>query len=45
MKPPYEITGNILKLTTSISEKLGEVKAYYLDKTQPELRAVQILNI
>ncbi|MCF6243109.1 MAG: Fic family protein [Bacteroidales bacterium] len=38
MKPPYEITGNILKLITSISEKLGEVKTYYLDKTQPELR-------
>jgi len=38
MKPPYEITGSILKLTTSISEKLGEVKTYYLDKTQPELR-------
>ena len=38
MKPPYEITGIILKLITSISEKLGEIKTYYLDKTQPELR-------
>ncbi len=38
MKPPYEITSKILRLTTSISEKLGEVKTYYLDKTQPELR-------
>jgi hypothetical protein len=28
MKPPYDITATILKLTTSISEKLGEVKAY-----------------
>ena len=38
MKPPYEITAKILKLTTSIYEKIGEVKTYYLDKTQPELR-------
>ncbi len=38
MKPPYEITGSILKLTNDISEKLGEIKAYYLDKTQPKLR-------
>jgi len=38
MKPPYEITGNILKLITDISEKLGEVKAYYLDKPSPKLR-------
>ena len=38
MKPPYDITVDILKLTTSISEKLGEVKAYYLDKPAPNLR-------
>ena len=38
MKPPYEITGTILKLTTSISEKLGEVKALFLDKPSPNLR-------
>ena len=38
MKPPYTITPKILKLTSGISEKLGEVKAYYLDKTSPELR-------
>ncbi len=38
MKPPYEITNNILKLLTSISEKLGEVNAIYLDKPSPELR-------
>ncbi len=38
MKPPYNITATILKLTTSISEKLGEVKAYYLDKPTPNLR-------
>ncbi len=38
MKPPYNITTKILKTTTSISEKLGEVKAYYLDKPSPNLR-------
>ncbi|NPA37438.1 MAG: Fic family protein [Chlorobi bacterium] len=38
MKPPYSITSKILKLTTSISEKLGEVKAYFLDKPTPALR-------
>jgi len=38
MKPPYDITGKTLKLTTSISEKLGEVKAHYLDKPSPNLR-------
>ena len=38
MKPPYDITTTILKLTTSISEKLGEVKAHFLDKPSPNLR-------
>ena len=38
MKPHYHITVAILKLTTSISEKLGEVKAYFLDKPSPNLR-------
>ncbi len=38
MKPPYDITGAILKLTTSISEKLGEAKALFLDKPSPDLR-------
>ncbi len=38
MKPPYDITVTILKLTTSISEKLGEAKAYFLDKPSPSLR-------
>ena len=27
MKPPYEITAEILKYITSISEKIGEVNA------------------
>jgi len=38
MKPPYEITSSILKLITSISEKLGEAKANYLTKPSPQLR-------
>jgi Fic family protein len=38
MKPPYDITPEILKLLTSISEKLGEVNANYLNKQSPQLR-------
>jgi len=38
MKPPYEITQRILKLVTSISEKIGEVNANYLNKQSPTLR-------
>jgi Fic family protein len=38
MKPPYEITSGILKLLTSISEKIGEVNAKYLVKQNPTLR-------
>lgn len=38
MKPPYEITITILKLITSISEKIGEVKAKYVIQTNPTLR-------
>ena len=38
MKPPYEITPKILKLITSISEKIGEVNANYLTKQSPQLR-------
>ena len=38
MKPPYEITTSILKLITSISEKIGEVNAYLLNKPSPKLR-------
>ena len=38
MKPPYEITTKILKLVTSISEKLGEVNASFLVKSSPSLR-------
>jgi len=38
MKPPYEITSLILKYVSSISEKIGEVNAKYLVKTNPKLR-------
>lgn len=38
MRPPYEITSNILKLITSISEKIGEINANYLNRPSPKLR-------
>jgi Fic family protein len=38
MKPPYKITSLILSTVSSISEKLGEVKANYLSKPSPQLR-------
>lgn len=38
MKPPYEITSSILKLITSISEKIGEVNANLINKPPPKLR-------
>jgi Fic family protein len=38
MKPPYDITPKILKLISSISEKIGEVNANYLNKQSPQLR-------
>jgi len=38
MKPPYEITPSILKLITSISEKIGEVNANLLNRPSPQLR-------
>ena len=38
MKPPYEITSEILKLTSSISEKIGEIKSAKLIKPPTELR-------
>jgi Fic family protein len=38
MKPPYEITSTILKLVTSISQKIGEVNAKYLVQQNPTLR-------
>jgi Fic family protein len=38
MKPPYDITPQILKLISAISEKLGEINATFLDKPSPTLR-------
>jgi len=38
MKPPYKITGKILKLIAAISEKIGEVKSAHLNKPPTELR-------
>jgi Fic family protein len=38
MKPPFEITPEILKLVASVSAKIGEANAYHLDKPTPILR-------
>jgi len=38
MRPPFEISNSILKLLTSISEKIGEVNANHLHKPSPDLR-------
>ena len=38
MKPPYSITGKILKLVALISEKIGEVNSTHLSKPPTELR-------
>ncbi len=38
MKPPYTITGKILRLVASISEKIGEVNSAHLSKPPTELR-------
>lgn len=38
MKPPYDISTKILELISSISVKLGEVKANFLSKPSPQLR-------
>ncbi len=37
-KPPYKINSNILKSVSSISEKIGEIKAHYLNRPDPKLR-------
>lgn len=38
MNPPYQITPEILKLITSVSEKIGQINAKFLDKPSPKLR-------
>ncbi|WP_452220227.1 Fic family protein [Lacinutrix salivirga] len=37
-KPPYEITSKILRLISSISEKIGTINANYINKPSPTLR-------
>jgi Fic family protein len=38
MNPPYQITPEIIKLIASVSEKLGQINAKFLDKPSPKLR-------
>jgi Fic family protein len=38
VKPPYDITPKILRLVSSVSGKLGEVNASYLNRPSPLLR-------
>ncbi len=38
MKPPYEITPEILHLLTELSRLLGQVEGLHLDKPSPQLR-------
>src|SRR5665647_567498 len=38
MKPPYQITHSILLRTASISEKIGAIKSYFLERPSPLLR-------
>ncbi len=38
MKPPYEITSEMLRLITSVSEKIGAVNASFLNRPSPKLR-------
>jgi Fic family protein len=38
MNPPYDLTNDIFRLVTKISEKLGEAKALHMDKPSPQLR-------
>ncbi len=38
MKPPYNVTTEILKLVSEVSHKIGEVNASFLTKQSPELR-------
>jgi Fic family protein len=45
MKPPYQITDNILKLVVAISERLGEINATHLYKPLTELRKKNRIKI
>ena len=44
MNPPYQITPEILKLIASVSEKLGQINAKYLDKPSVKLRKENQIN-
>ena len=44
MKPPYKITSEILKSISSISIKLGEIKANYLSQQSPQLRKTNTIK-
>lgn len=37
-RPPYDITPEIIRLVSTISEKIGKVNANFLDKPSPRLR-------
>jgi Fic family protein len=38
VKPPYHITSKILELVATISQKIGQINASFLDKPSPQLR-------
>lgn len=38
MRPPYDINPEILRLVSTISEKIGEANALFLSKPSPQLR-------
>lgn len=38
MKPPYQLTSVILNRISEVSEKIGALKAFHLDRPSPELR-------
>ncbi|MFZ1704491.1 MAG: hypothetical protein WAT79_09085 [Saprospiraceae bacterium] len=45
MKPLYEISSEILKRVVSVSEKLGEVNAIFLQRPSPTLRNQNMLEV
>jgi Fic family protein len=38
MNPPYQVTPEVLQLVVSISEKIGQINARFLDRPSPKLR-------
>ncbi len=46
MKPPYHLTSVILKGLSEVSEQVGALKAFHLDRPSPELRkSLQVRTI